>query len=304
MSAAVDPGNTINGLACPSIDDCVVIDSGGQALEGDPWNLGSWVTTAVTTLAPLRRLACSSSSQCVAVDAAGDIFVGADSSRPTGQSPGVTTGAPANVGRDAAKLGGVVNPNGTLATDCELEWGTDSSYGKAPVTCDQSPGGGSSSVDVTAELSGLTPGTTYHYRFVAESSDGRVYGSDATFTTSASPGSTHGSSPGPTSLRIAGPARAMARGWGLTARAGARIRLRVTLLGGSGRPLARRQVQIVQGRRRLAEWTGREGSLTFVVAHARAQTIEFRFAGGSGLRPTTASVRIQIAREKRRKPRR
>ena len=54
-------------------------------------------------------------------------------------------------------------------------------YGNATST--QSAGSGTSDVAVTANLTGLAPSTTYHYRIVATNSAGTSFGSDETFIT-------------------------------------------------------------------------------------------------------------------------
>jgi hypothetical protein len=99
--------------------------------------------------------------------------------------PDVTTGVPSNVGPTSARISGIVNPNGSSIT-CSFEYGTDTSYGSS-APCSPAPGSGSGDVAVHADLSGLTPGTTYHYRLAATSADGTSNGSDATFTTPQAP---------------------------------------------------------------------------------------------------------------------
>jgi uncharacterized delta-60 repeat protein len=80
-------------------------------------------------------------------------------------------------------LNGTVNPNG-LTTTAQFEYGTTTSYGdSASVTL--SPGNGTTAQTVNAGLSGLTPGTLYHYRLTATNADGTVSTSDVTFTTPA-----------------------------------------------------------------------------------------------------------------------
>ncbi len=79
----------------------------------------------------------------------------------------------------ASTLNGTVNPNG-LATSCHFEWGTTVAYGNS--TTALSAGSGTSSLSESAGITGLTGGTTYHFRMVAENSDGTSYGSDSTFT--------------------------------------------------------------------------------------------------------------------------
>ena len=92
-------------------------------------------------------------------------------------NPVVTTTVPTGITCSGATLNGTVNPNG-LATTYHFEWGTTVSYGNStPVV---SAGSGASPVNVSAALSGLTGGTTYHYRLAAVNSDGTSNGDDMT----------------------------------------------------------------------------------------------------------------------------
>ncbi|MGI6342142.1 MAG: BACON domain-containing protein [Bacteroidales bacterium] len=96
-----------------------------------------------------------------------------------GNNPVAITLDPTSVTQNSATLNGTVNPN-TLATTYHFEWGTTEAYGNTTTT--QSLPAGTTAVNVSADLSGLTPGTTYHYRITATNSDGTSYGLDKTFT--------------------------------------------------------------------------------------------------------------------------
>ncbi|MGA1976606.1 MAG: FISUMP domain-containing protein [Bacteroidales bacterium] len=78
-------------------------------------------------------------------------------------------------------LNGTVNPN-YLSTVVTFEYGTTTSYGNT-VTAAQSPVTGNTNTPVSADISGLTSSTLYHYRIEAVNSDGTKYSSDAEFTT-------------------------------------------------------------------------------------------------------------------------
>lgn len=84
------------------------------------------------------------------------------------------------VSATSAKLNGRVNPNGT-GTVVAFEWGTSVSYGRRTAVNDI--GGDIAAIDVTANLSGLIPNTTYHFRVIASDDFGAAYGADRTFTT-------------------------------------------------------------------------------------------------------------------------
>jgi NHL repeat len=96
--------------------------------------------------------------------------------------PDVTTGPASEIHRTAVKLAGEVNPGGETVTSCQFEYGTSTSYGQA-ASCTPAPGSGSSPVPVSAEIAGLTAGTTYHYRLLAHNSHGPRAGADGEFTT-------------------------------------------------------------------------------------------------------------------------
>jgi phosphodiesterase/alkaline phosphatase D-like protein len=106
---------------------------------------------------------------------------------PTGVAvpPTVTTNTATNVGSTSATLNGTVSPNGQ-ATTASFEWGTNSTLATSSATSPQSIGSGTSSVSVTANLTGLSASTTYYYRVVGQNSAGTQQGSIVSFVTSAS----------------------------------------------------------------------------------------------------------------------
>jgi hypothetical protein len=105
-------------------------------------------------------------------------------------APTAITGPVSAVGANSATASGTVNPNGR-STSWYVEYGTSTSYGRR--TSSRSAGSGTANVQVSAALTGLTPGTTYHYRLVATSSDGTARGADGIFTTLSVPVAVTGS---------------------------------------------------------------------------------------------------------------
>jgi hypothetical protein len=95
-------------------------------------------------------------------------------------APAAITGAMSAVGATSGTASGTVNPNGR-STSWYFEYGTSTSYGKK--TSSRSAGSGTANVQVSRALTALSPGTTYHYRLVATSSDGTTRGGDGIFTT-------------------------------------------------------------------------------------------------------------------------
>jgi phosphodiesterase/alkaline phosphatase D-like protein len=102
-------------------------------------------------------------------------------------APATATTEPATaVKATEATLNAAVNPNGSETT-YQFEYGTTTSYGsKVPVT-GKSAGAGNSAVAVSETPTGLTKGTTYHFRVVATNGAGAVQGADRTFTTTVPP---------------------------------------------------------------------------------------------------------------------
>lgn len=96
-------------------------------------------------------------------------------------SPPVAITFPAsNVNGSSATLNAIVNPRGSETT-VYLEWGTTTSYGNN--TYIQSIGSGMDDVSVSANITGLSINTTYHYRIVATNAYGTSYGNNVSFTT-------------------------------------------------------------------------------------------------------------------------
>ncbi len=104
--------------------------------------------------------------------------------------PNVLTGT-AIVYIDAAILFGQVNPN-AFATTYFFEYGPTVAYGTSvPASEDRAAGSGSAYVQVSEGILGLSI-STYHYRLVAESSDGTDYGADESFEVTSADSSRRG----------------------------------------------------------------------------------------------------------------
>jgi DNA-binding beta-propeller fold protein YncE len=94
--------------------------------------------------------------------------------------PNVTSGPPTSTGQTFGTLTGNLDPAGNgPVTACYFEYGTDTSYGHIIGCSPEAPYAGPT--DVSAELSGLSTETTYHYRLVAENANGAHAGLDETF---------------------------------------------------------------------------------------------------------------------------
>lgn len=98
---------------------------------------------------------------------------------PNPKAPSAVTGPASRVGQTSAILNGTVDPKG-LPTDYYFQYGTTGTYGLQ--TSPAGAGSGSGNVGVHSTLTGLTKGTTYHYRLVAQNPSGTTEGADQTFT--------------------------------------------------------------------------------------------------------------------------
>ena len=112
-----------------------------------------------------------------------DVLFGYDISGSTLTIPTAVTNTATNITENSATLNGTVNPN-NMPTTVTFEYGTSTSYGNI-IVADESPVGGGSDVNVTANLTELSSNTLYHYRVVADNGTSTSRGTDATFTTSA-----------------------------------------------------------------------------------------------------------------------
>jgi hypothetical protein len=170
-SLAVDPAN-----------DDVYVDEGRSVAQYDASGrlLGSFGSSGAGALGSSHGIAVSdvNGDAYVSNNGAGDVNIFG----PAEELPNVATGAAANVQSTSATLSGSVNPEGTAVTSCAFEYGSETSYGQS-APCVPAPGSGNSPVAVSADLSGLPPDTTYHYRLTAGNANGVNDGQDATFTT-------------------------------------------------------------------------------------------------------------------------
>jgi hypothetical protein len=102
--------------------------------------------------------------------------------------PIVTTGLSSGLSTNSATIEGNVAPNHNAVSQCSFQYGTSTSYGMEAPCAQTVAGTGSSPTTVTAALSGLTLGTTYHYRAIASNASGTSYGADESFTTQVAAG--------------------------------------------------------------------------------------------------------------------
>ena len=94
------------------------------------------------------------------------------------------TGSASGIGTTSASVSGSVNPNGA-SVSVSFEFGTTTAYGQT--TAPQKTGPDNAPDSFSAQLTGLAPGTTIHYRAVATTDFGTFLGADQQFTTASQP---------------------------------------------------------------------------------------------------------------------
>lgn len=166
-TAASDPISVGNGSGAGNPNSCPT---------GNPPSCN--VTQTITGLEPganyLVRLMASDGTKAT---------TGTQVFTTTAALPKIGAGRPNPVEKTTATLIAYLNPN-NQPTTYHFEWGTDESYGaRIPTDFDAVAGSGGAPVKVTANLTGLSPNTTYHYRLVANNGSGAANGSDRTLHT-------------------------------------------------------------------------------------------------------------------------
>ncbi len=105
---------------------------------------------------------------------------------PLATIPDVSVGEASAITTTSAALSGTINPLG-IAAGYQFEWGTDTDYGNVAPATPVDAGDGTDDLPATANLSGLAPGTTYHYRLKGTNAGGSNFSQDGSFTTLSPP---------------------------------------------------------------------------------------------------------------------
>jgi hypothetical protein len=97
--------------------------------------------------------------------------------------PDAVTGAATDVEPTSAFLNGQINPFGAQSS-YHFEYGPTTAYGmRVPAGADGVSGNGRAPRPAARAVTGLAPGTVYHFRIVGTNASGSRHGDDATFTT-------------------------------------------------------------------------------------------------------------------------
>ena len=176
-------GERLTGVSCASSGLCVAVDGRGEALASDDpaAPIPAWSASSADS-APLAGVSCLPGGLCMAVDTAGRSLAARV------PAPGATTLTPTEVTAASATLAGAVDPNDAVLGACRFEYGTGGAGGlyNQSVPCSVLPAATGGVQGVSAQLSGLSPNTIYHYRVLASSPAGATAGADETFTTAVS----------------------------------------------------------------------------------------------------------------------
>jgi hypothetical protein len=178
LNGTIDPGGASSTYHFEYGTDT---NYGSQTAESDPLS-GTGAVAATGSAAGLLPNT-TYHFRIGGTNAAGSI-TGDDQTFTTAVAPPTLDGSPAFasvIKTTGAMLNGTLNPN-SLPTSYHFEYGTTTSYGASTQATDA--GAGNSDQPVTANLTALTAGTTYHFRLVADNGTGGVqHGADATFST-------------------------------------------------------------------------------------------------------------------------
>jgi hypothetical protein len=108
--------------------------------------------------------------------------------KTTAQLPLLGTPSASGATETGVTVSDTVNPKGLEVEKCEFEYGTTTAYSLGKAACSPaSIGDGSSPVAVSANITGLSPGTGYHFTLVAKNVNGSAQAIDAQFKTLSKP---------------------------------------------------------------------------------------------------------------------
>lgn len=193
------PGGFSNNLTGAAVDptsgNLLVVDAGKGVI--DEFDASGNYLSQLTGTGPTQSVPFGTLNGGIAINSNGYIYLtdgsnhAVDIFTPGTALPKITNRAVSNADHTSVTLNATVDPReGGNITECRFEYGTDASYGLGSVPCvpdpSASPPGSnfSAPTDVSADISGLSAETTYHYRAVASNADphGQARGADQTFT--------------------------------------------------------------------------------------------------------------------------
>jgi len=200
----------LTGVAVdPTNGNVLVVDSGNDVVD-EFESSGAYLdqitgTSEITPFGSLEGgIAVNSEGYLYIADGAAGVV---DIFSPNIPLPKITYKPVSNATPTSGTLNAKIDPNGAGEdTSCYFEYGATGTYGSPHVPCEPAPPY-STPTEVSANISGLTPETTYHYRAVVTDASGNTRkGSDQTFTPHAVAGLTTeaATNVGPTSATLNG----------------------------------------------------------------------------------------------------
>ncbi len=180
-STPVSLAGALTGASCTAAGLCVAVGARGEALASDQLDSPApgWGPSLAPSGIALAGVSCLPGGACVAVDGAGRVLVGL--------APGASAVAATatQIGSSTATLTGTVSANDSSPLTCVFEYGPGTSYGlSAP--CSNPPAANAGAQPVSAQISGLSPNATYHFRLIASTPRGHQATPDGFFTTTVS----------------------------------------------------------------------------------------------------------------------
>jgi hypothetical protein len=153
----------------------------GTNIPGVPLTITGTVVTAVSAALTGLLPGTTYHYRIKGINIAGTVNGGDFTFTTPALAPTVVTTVATGVTTSLATLNGTVTANGA-STATSFEWGLTAAYGNT-VAAIPTPVTGNTATNISANLTGLTASTTYHFRAVGVNSVGPVYGIDMTFIT-------------------------------------------------------------------------------------------------------------------------
>lgn len=174
----VPPSNEgLDGVSCAAQGSCQAV---GRGAGKDRLSSGAWEEEPDPSAGRFQGVSCSSTAFCLAVGVEPTTGPIVESLAQTPLAK-LSQLSAKQVGESSAEIVGQVNPDDST-TKVRFEYGTGTSYGSA--TPELNAGSGVAPVEEHQSISGLQPGTLYHYRMVATNAGGTTTSKDQTFVTS------------------------------------------------------------------------------------------------------------------------
>ncbi len=172
-------GRSVTNIYAGTAHSLVLCDDGFMAGwgEGSSGQLAS--TVASTTPVPIIRGEMNTGDRVMAVTSGSNHNLALAAAPPP---PITDTLAATNILDTGATLNGSADPNGNSSVTIPFEYGLTTDYGST-VTATPATLTDGNPATVSATISGLQPGFTYHFRSVVSSPTGETLGQDSTFTT-------------------------------------------------------------------------------------------------------------------------